>query len=252
MTPLETTVLQNSSYLASTLIADMEVIGVSRTNKSARLRLLTKCSGLKERVEGQIRHQLRVVLKREEENLGRVVDGSAVSTSPATVVNQVDDEKECKVDDDTTPQPPAPQDTPNLVKIKIRLRENGISVVDEFSVDPHLPSSNPIVLARSLVSDMNLPIEMVNSIAISISEQILGLEVGEELDGMMCNDDLNVVGSGAYWPGGPGEAAASFGKWEVRREIPTAWVMNEAEDSLGHAHCLNTLQLKYPAKRGKD
>ena len=220
----------------------MEVLGVSRVNKSARVRLLTKCPGLIERVEDQIRQQLCIILKKEEENIGRVLGsgGTAFCGSVAEGGNG----KESKEDWDA----PVPSGPNNLIKVRIRLRENGISLTDEFSVDPYHASSNPITIARSLVSDMNLPLEMVNSIAVSIAEQISGLEVEESLESVYCNDDLNVLGGGEGEAFkrlvGTGAGMAEFGKRKVEREIPAAWVMDEKEEKCAMSHYLDKLRPK--------
>jgi hypothetical protein len=71
-----------------------------------------------------------------------------------------------------------------LIHIKLRLRENNVYLVDDFFVDPNLPSSNPFIIASTLAHDLRLPLDMVNSIAVTILEQMHGLPVDDDLQGL--------------------------------------------------------------------
>jgi len=213
----------------------MEVLGVSRKDKSTRASLLVN-PGLKERVEDQIRQQLRIILNKEEEVISSSgIDGAAGGTNG----DDGDNGKESKDEEISI----SPSSNPNLVNVKIRLRENGISIIDEFMVDPHHPSSNPLILAQSLACDMNLPMEVVNSIAISIAEQIAGLEVGAPLDGMLCNaDDLNVCSDRSVgYQLSAASPFAAYRKQDVKREVPTAWIMDEKEENSARSIYLDSL-----------
>lgn len=73
-----------------------------------------------------------------------------------------------------------------LLPIKIRIRESNTIVSDEFFIDQNdndddVDLNNPLLLAGSLVQDLNLPDSMTNSIAISISEQTFGLIVPDDV-----------------------------------------------------------------------
>ena len=53
-------------------------------------------------------------------------------------------------------------------------------------VDPNDDElSNPIFLAELLAKDLNLPESMINAIAISIVEQVHGLKVNDNVQGMV-------------------------------------------------------------------
>ena len=195
---------QNAEYLASTLIADMEVHGVSRTNKSARISL----RGLKSEVKNQIRKQLEAIQCAEESGV--------VPREIKKIKHAEENKKEGKEDE--------------FVKVNLRIRENGVQVIDEFLVDPKLPSSDPLLLAKSIVDDLDLPDDfIVNSIAISIAEQMYGgLTVEEDLSGMTRNARTTISTNT--------QAAPMSSKVPVKRDVPSAWYVDDQEDTVARTH----------------
>ena len=202
---------QNSEYLASTIIADMEVHGVSKTNKSARLSL----GGLKSEVKNQIQKQLEAIQYAEE---------SGVVPREIKKIKQVE-EQTTQAND--TVEKKKEERGEEFVKINLRIRENGVQVIDEFLVDPKLPSSDPITLAKAIVDDLDIPEDfIVNSIAISIAEQMYGgLTVGEDLQGMTRNAPTTNT-----------QVAPMSSKVAVKRNVPSAWYVDEQEDTVARTH----------------
>ena len=124
----------------------------------------------------------------------------------------------------------------NLVKVNIRIRENQISVVDELMVDTTHPTlSNPLFLAKSLASDLKLPSSMITTIAISIAEQICGLSVDNNLDGMLKLDQPPGVSSSSSSQYRTKAMIASANNFPskvvgVEKGIPSAWLHDEKEE----------------------
>ncbi len=181
---LDQTIERNSKHLATTLIADMEVHSCSRAHRTGRIALFQTYPELETKIEDQISSQLRIILEQEHyfnKKRKRKLD--------------VSDDKEENINDEGKEQKNEKEAATsinkegNLVKVNIRLRIDEISIVDEFWVDPNHPMSNPLFLAESIANDLNLPKSAINTIALSIAEQICGLEVSENVDGLLRYDD---------------------------------------------------------------
>ena len=164
-TLLHETVETNAAYLAATLISDMECFGITRINKTyiGRVRLWDASPGLYEQVLGQITDQLDRLLTSEWN----------VETVVFKQTQLEETHSEIRKDDTNN----------GLVHIKLRLRESKVYIVDDFFLDPKLSSSNPFIIASGIAQDLNLRPEHVNSIAITILEQMHGLQVEENLSG---------------------------------------------------------------------
>ena len=114
----------------------------------------------------------------------------------------------------------------NLIPIHLRIKENGICIMDQFKVDvdplhPHL--SNPILLATSIAQDMNLSPDMINSIAISIAEQIHGLKVSEDVQGLTTTERKKNDGP-------PTPSNSGLKRMQVNKAIPMAWKMEDKDE----------------------
>lgn len=277
------TILQNASFFAKNLLADMEVDGINKTEKIGRIRLVNN-NDLIMMVENQIQKQLKSILEKESKRKimysTRNVNHYSNTVKKRKLSGTDDEEKADKdkvndkddasiesieqevIENDTAKEegdnhdidkqeadktngteaasnednknddenPKKEQDImKNLKTIHIRIKEDAIFYTDVIHVDtnpalPHL--SNPILLAKSLVKDMNLPSSMTNSIAVTIAEQLHGLDVKPDITGLMQKDTPK---SGEL-------AAAYFERIQVDSDIPSAWKIDDKEENLAKTH----------------
>ena len=229
------TIILNAKHFTQTLLADMEVEGM--TNKSAkigRLRLLEN-SLLKQLVQAQFQKQLKECLDQELRLRKRY--HAAILTRKMSKKRKLDsnsvngeskeDDKDVKVKKEESESESQLQlQKSNLIPIHLRIKENGICIMDQFKVDvdplhPHL--SNPILLATSIAQDMNLSPDMINSIAISIAEQIHGLKISEDVQGLTTTErKKNDV------PSTPSNSGLK--RMQVNKAIPMAWKMEDKDE----------------------
>lgn len=278
------TILQNASFFAKNLLADMEVDGINKTEKIGRIRLVNN-NDLIMMVENQIQKQLKSILEKESKrkmmNSTRNINHYSKTATKKRKLSGTDEEEKAVEDKDkvhdkedasmeSTEQEVVENDTTkeegdkdgvdkeeagkttdtdtkedskndeenskkqqdilkNLKTIHIRIKEDAIVYTDVIHVDtnptlPHL--SNPILLAKSLVKDMNLPSSMTNSIAVTIAEQLHGLDVKPDITGLMQKDTPK---SGEL-------AAAYFERIQVDSDIPSAWKIDDKEENLAKTH----------------
>lgn len=155
----------NAAHLAESIIADAEVYGAVKSSKIniGRLDLLSD-KQLYQTVEDQIRKQLMIALGADKTTL----------ISRGGVCNNNNNE-------DITSSSAIPASNNNgVIRIKLRLRHENISLEDEFDYDVNtsgIDGFDPFTIATNIVKDMKLPSEFVTSIATSILEQMYGLQV---------------------------------------------------------------------------
>jgi len=227
------TIILNAEHFTQTLLADMEVEGM--TNKSAkigRLRLLENTL-LKQLVQAQFQKQLKAVLDQELRLRKRY--HAAILTKKMTKKRKLDSnpvDGECKeggMDIKAKKEESKSQSQlqkSNLIPIHLRIKENGICIMDQFKVDvdplhPHL--SNPILLASSIAQDMNLSPDMINSLAISIAEQIHGLKVSEDVQGLTTTERNKNDGPST-------SSNSGLKRMQVNKAIPMAWKMEDKDE----------------------
>ncbi len=235
------TIDQNAKHLALTFVADMEVHQTAVAQRGGRVQLLEPYPELAGAAENQISRQLRVILEEggpfsfsNRAKLQGVVGRRkrkrvAVTDARGHIEDNTGDklnESKKKYGGSTF----CPTD--NLVRVNIRIRENKVSVVDELMVDPSHPTlSNPLFLARSIAADLKLPASMINTVAVSIAEQICGLSVDESLEGML---KLDHQGSGSSSNQSKAKTiiASNFPSRivGVDKDVPSAWLHDEKED----------------------
>mmetsp|Transcript_26555 Transcript_26555/g.56112 ORF Transcript_26555/g.56112 Transcript_26555/m.56112 type:complete len:285 (-) Transcript_26555:116-970(-) len=186
----------NASHLTESILADAEVYGAvrssSKTFMGGRLDLLGDTKLYLE-VEKQIRTQLSIALSAEKTDLMRsgasisspIPDGTVSSDAGAQATSSgAGEESEIN---------PFPS---RVIRIKLRLRQENIVVVDEFDYDINtsgMEGCDPLSIANSLVEDLKLPLELAPSIAASIVEQIYGVDVSGSLDKFTSNASLREV-----------------------------------------------------------
>jgi len=142
-------------------------------------------------IEGQIRTQLGIALNTKKEDLvsgagdnGLVVENKTIpipdgTVSSSAIIAATGEESKTK----NTATIPS-----RIIRIKLRLRQENIAIVDEFDYDVNSSGMeggcDPFSIARSLVSDLKLPRELTPSIVASIVEQIYGVHVRDSLVGV--------------------------------------------------------------------
>ncbi|KAL7529907.1 hypothetical protein ACHAWF_003152 [Thalassiosira exigua] len=188
----------NATHFAETILADAEVYGAVRstfkTYMGGRMQLLDDAKLFRE-VEKQIRTQLGIALRVSKKDLIPVrepLHGETLPTPDGAVSSTSDAQLESgnageKGNGEAKPV------TSNIVRIKLRLRQENILVVDEFDYDINtsgMEGCDPLTMAESLVEDLKLPHELAPSIAASIVEQIYGLDVSESLGGSFSKTTL--------------------------------------------------------------
>merc|ERR1712176_1114808 len=79
------------------------------------------------------------------------------------------------------------------LRIKIRLRQENILLVDEFDYDVNtsgVDGCDPISIACPIVNDLKLPAELGPTITSSIVDQMYGVEATESLDKVTSSTDI--------------------------------------------------------------
>ena len=198
----------NATHLTETILADAEVYGSSRSNTKSylggRLDLLSDTK-LYSIIYKQINTQLAIALGSDRKNM---VPNTGYSIPVAVKSTTEDDSKEEQ------------QSSSNIVRIKIRLRQDGFVVFDEFDYDINssgMEGCDPFSIATALVTDLKLPIELTQTIASSIVEQIYGVNVTESLSSVTS---------------------------EVVRNAPSALSMNETRDGTANDFAAIMLQTR--------
>lgn len=185
-----------------------------------------------------------------------VVDESAVDSPNNTTIDSADS-KNTKSSSTYVSNAPSTMALNNLIKKKrdslmkvhLRLRENGISILDEFLIDPEI--TNPITIASALCEDLHIPSENINGIAFSIAEQMLGFKVEEDTSGMLIHkEDDNKVGVDKVQPlQQQSQPSVSGNNWmdkgvKADRSIPSAWKSHEKEEGVALAHYVTSCNLR--------
>lgn len=202
----------NAEFLANMLIADMEVQSLNKLHKIGRVKLIHVPNLVKDATM-QISKQLQdIILVKEPDRLNIM-----------RKKRKLDESKEDKGDDK--------KDT-DLVHIKLRIREESFNIKDDFTIDRNDERlSNPILIAQSICKDLNVPSRLVNSVAISISEQIGGLEIQEDCTGLTYVDPTENTRSLTSPTRLPKRR-------QVEKGVPSAWKMDDKEAAIVKQHYL--------------
>lgn len=226
----------NSKYLATNLLADMEVQPFHKLTKSSRVQIFASYPELKEKVEDQIAVQLRIILEKE-----KLMVSTTRNRKRKRVIddNDIDNKEKDQVESENKEEQKSTQNTNKLIKVNIRIRENQIAVIDELLVDPNdIKLSNPLFLAESIAKDLNIPHSMINTIAITIAEQLHGLEVDEKVDGIVKMDE-NVKVTAVHSNGVDVPL-----KKNIEKGVPYAWSIDRKEQRLLENHYQSTATTK--------
>ena len=167
----------NATHLTETILADAEVYGSSRSNTKSymggRLDLLSDTK-LYSIIYKQINTQLAIALGSDRKNM--IVSNRSIPVAVKSSTENDDGKEEQQQ-----------QSSSNIVRIKIRLRQDGFVIFDEFDYDVNssgMEGCDPFSIATALVTDLKLPIELTQTIASSIVEQIYGVDITESLSGI--------------------------------------------------------------------
>ena len=238
---------RNARLMADSVLADAECLPTARSARqhfSGRVELFDR-PGLRERVEHQIRSQLRTVLNEAREGGGRTAPPPSPTPERRTGGGSLRTSKRRRVSEGAAESYRGDENENNgreersekgdrrLVRIKIRIRENNVVVVDEFDYDASsapLPGGDAVSIANGIVEDLNLPPKMAAGIALSISEQIRGLGVRGCLRG---------VETAAHRTGAPGNAAVGGAGAAARRDRPAAWTVDAKEVAASQVRILS-------------
>ena len=193
---------RNAAYLTESILADAEVYGAAKSSKhylGGRLDLLSDTQ-LYKTINEQINTQLNIALTVGKNELlcGQSGDGEGLSVNLKAESSGVAPDVQSGTENAEENINKTPGHRPHIVRIKLRLRQEQIVVVDEFDYDASLSGlagSDPFSIAKSMVKDLHLPREFEVSIASSIIEQIYGIDVPESLDGVMAGVSRDVPGA---------------------------------------------------------
>lgn len=195
---------KNAECFANMIISDMEVQSYGKLQKMGRVSLL-QIPELVQNVTAQIEKQLKEILWVREPQRLKKMRGVRKRTFDSDV--PIKDE---------------------LLKIILRIREESITVVDEFTIDPNDENlSNPILIAESIATDLNIPSCVISpSVAISIAEQLCGLKMQDDCTGLTYGSPEDRIGKVPK-------------RIQVERTIPTVWKMDDKEAAIVKKHYLS-------------
>ena len=153
---------ENALYIAKSMLADAEVIGMGRTVRHFTGRLDLWSWDMIEQIEKCILEQLVAAFEEDSERPPRKKSKASHVIEQAKETNDDDEKGESK-----------------LIPIRIRMEWNGHRIHDDFDWD-HSLGTDSLTLAKSIAHDLNLPSEVISELTAHIAEQMLGLVVVEE------------------------------------------------------------------------
>mmetsp|Transcript_22173 Transcript_22173/g.61728 ORF Transcript_22173/g.61728 Transcript_22173/m.61728 type:complete len:236 (-) Transcript_22173:2816-3523(-) len=170
--PLFVSVEENVTHIAHTILSDAEVQPMGRTVRHFTGRLDLWSQKLQTSIEDQLRPQLWKIVEMNR-----------------------DDKKPLGKYDET------------LVPISIRLMFDRINVHENILWDKYGPLS-PFEFAEDMAKEMNLPDDAIVSIAMTIIEQLHGLNIDTSSDATLENDPMKKSYRGAWTTNDPKEHAS--------------------------------------------
>lgn len=196
---------ENCEYWAYNLLADTEVLGVSRNGRAFTGRLDLYSKELLKMITSQIETQLRVALRPPKKGpLPLVLTDNSEKVKQEVQADNMD----CK------------SGVANeLIPIRLRLSVHGVRIHDDFDWDPNLGLS-PIEFAIGLGDDLNLSVEAKQAVAVSIVEQIHGGKI-EQIEAE--KDE-----------GGPTQRTATTAAWRLEQRVHitnVAWLVEHHKKS---------------------
>ncbi len=164
---LEESLSGNALYMAKSILGDAEVIGMGRTVRHFTGRMDLWSWEMVEKIQKCIFEQLYAAFHEAD-----VSEPSTKKVKTSHTTESLDQQKAKEEGKDDTETINASK----LIPIRIRMELNGHRIHDDFDWDPSL-DMDPLIMTKSIGSDLNLPPEAVQELAINITEQILGLAV---------------------------------------------------------------------------
>lgn len=193
----------------------MEVQSYNKLQKIGRVKLIQVPNLMKDTTI-QILKQLKdIILVKEPERLRKLREGKK---------RKIHESKDGDIQDKEDDK----KDT-HLVTIKLLIREESYNIKDDFLIDLNDDRlSNPILVAQTICKDLNVPSHLVNSVAISIAEQMCGLEMQEDCTGLTYIDPTENSTSTSRLPT----------RIQVEKGVPSAWKMDDKETAIAKQHYL--------------
>jgi hypothetical protein len=179
---LEESLSENALYMAKSILGDAEVIGMGRTVRHFTGRMDLWSWEMVEKIQKYIFEQLYTAFHESsvsEPSRKKVKTGHTTESLDQKEANEGGNAERQTIN------------ASKLIPIRIRMELNGYRIHDDCDWDPSL-DMDPLMTAKSIGNDLNLPPEAIQELAINITEQILGLTVE---DGGNREDVATPIGS---------------------------------------------------------
>jgi hypothetical protein len=243
---LKSSLSSNAWYYAESVLGDAEVLGMGRTARHFTGRLDLWTPNMLEKIQACILPQLVAAVSHSDTMAKRGLPNSLSETQAAKKMRTENDPPTVgsSTTVDTNPdksndnaKPNAAYSTPitssslqetptalsaNLVKsstipIRMRLSVHGIRIHDDWMWDPSRRDLNSLVMVESVGKDLNLPPEAIQAMAVSMTEQLWGLNL----------------------PSDPEQLEVDEGGPQDRRNTTAAWALEQRVQLINLAHLVN-------------
>jgi hypothetical protein len=242
---LKSSLSTNAWYYAESVLGDAEVLGMGRTARHFTGRLDLWTPNMLEKIQACILPQLVAAVSHsdtakrglsdsqpETQAAKKMKTGSEPPTvGSSTSMDTNPDKSEENAKPNTAYSTPitssSTQETStalyaNLVKsstipICTRLSIHGIRIHDDWMWDPSLRDLNSLVMVESVGKDLNLPPEAIQAMAVSMTEQLWGLNL----------------------PPDPEQFEVDEGGPQDRRNTTAAWALEQRVQLTNVAHLVN-------------
>ena len=183
----------NASHLTNSVLQDAEVHGAFHSYNSTGSRLdLLSDEKLYQDIETQIRTQLSIALSSGKEDLMSFSSESFSGHVPVIPGGTISSHE--KVHETALPSEEN-EIRSGITRVKLRLRQENIVLVDEFDYDiksSGIEGCDPFSIANSLVEDLKLPPEFIIHVSVSIVEQMYGIRVSDAIEKFTSNSTREV------------------------------------------------------------
>jgi len=179
--------------LTNSVLQDAEVHGAFHSYNSTGSRLdLLSDEKLYQDIETQIRTQLSIALSSGKEDLMSFSSESFSGHVPVIPGGTISSHE--KVHETALPSEEN-EIRSGITRVKLRLRQENIVLVDEFDYDiksSGIEGCDPFSIANSLVEDLKLPPEFIIHVSVSIVEQMYGIRVSDAIEKFTSNSTREV------------------------------------------------------------
>jgi len=205
----------NAYYLAYTILSEAEVMGMGRTVRHFTGRLDLYNQQCLQAMVDCIRPQLETIRRKRknemcEMNNKRIKRDTTTTTTMTTTAetkqedaNKEEENPDTERDNDNKLLLLSNEHKSHLIPIRIRLSVHGVRIHDDFDWDPSITVS-PLEMASCMGQDLQLSEEAIQAIAISICEQVHGLQVNGTNNKQQTEDE-----------GGPSDCRNTTAAWHL-------------------------------------